>query len=122
MVDDINDRTATKENKTMKNNTKTNAKTNTVKTNKTAMTAKAKPTRVKVEGGLEIIKGLAIPEVSNRRGIKSPIRTTLETMDIGDAFDTTEFKKQHKALQYKLGIKLVTQDLGNGKTRVFRKA
>lgn len=81
-----------------------------------------KTSKIKVEGGFDILTNVPLPEDQGRKGIKSPFRKTVEAMKIGQAFDADNLPRHHYSIQKKLGIKLITRKLNDGKVRVWRKS
>lgn len=83
---------------------------------------KVKVEKIKVDGGFELNSGIPMPEVTNERGVKSPFRKTVEVMKIGQCFDVDVLPKHHYAIQKKVGVKLLTKKMPNGKVRVWRRS
>lgn len=84
--------------------------------------AKVKVEKIKVDGGMEILRGIPMPEDEPRRGVKSAFRKTVEALNVGDAFDTDNVPKHYHALQNKIGVKLIVKKIDNDKFRVWRKS
>lgn len=71
---------------------------------------------------IEIMEGYEMPDKIQQTRRKSPFRIALEKIKVGQSFDIDVLPKHHYTYQKKLGIKLIHQKLGNGKTRVWCKS
>lgn len=71
---------------------------------------------------IEIMEGIEMPEHIKQTRAKSPFRMALESLQIGQCFDVDVLPKHHYTFQKQIGIKLVSQKMGNGKTRIWRKS